>query len=318
MHETNTYGINDSFFPAKAWDKVSASQQPEPTKMSFPVLNQYLSRLSQDGASHTSIQLDTQGRAQGRFFNCTMTSAFQPVRELQHGAAVAHEGLARSAGGGGAGLSLWKLLDSAASDDESVELDRLCRMLHAINFFRQEEAAGAGGTDLYLNVHSRLLSAVSSNHGHAFRRILDALELPLARIVLLLPAVTAQQGWLINYVADNYRRNGFRFAVQASGAHDGAALLDRVRPDVLRLDARAVGGSIDADAATVALLDQARQAGVRTEFRHLDTAAALHALHRIADAAGAPLLAQGALLDAPQAVLARSAALAGAAMARPL
>ncbi len=276
--------------------------------MSFPVLNQYLSRLSRDGAAHTSIQLDAQGRAQGRFFNCTMTSAFQPVRELQHGVALAYEGLARSAAGGGEGLSLWKLLDSAASDDESVELDRLCRMLHAINFFRQEEAAGAGRPDLYLNVHSRLLSAVSSNHGHAFRRILDALELPLARIVLLLPPVTAQQGWLINYVADNYRRNGFRFAVQAAGAADGAALLERVRPDVLRLDARAVGTSIDGDAATVALLEQARRAGVRAEFRRLDTGAALQALHRVADAAGTPLLAQGALLDAPQPALAAPAA----------
>jgi EAL domain-containing protein (putative c-di-GMP-specific phosphodiesterase class I) len=272
--------------------------------MSFPVLNQYLSRLSRDGASHTSIELDAQGRAQGRFFNCTMTSAFQPVRELQQGTAVAYEGLARSAAGGGDGLSLWKLLDSAASDDESVELDRLCRMLHAINFFRQEDAAGAASADLYLNVHSRLLSAVSSNHGYAFRRILDALELPLARIVLLLPPVTAQQGWLINYVADNYRRNGFRFAVQAAGARDGAALLERVRPDVLRLDARAAGGSIDADAATVALLEQARQAGVRAEFRRLDSAGALQSLHRIAEAAGTPLLAQGALLDVPQPALA--------------
>ncbi|MBY0237948.1 MAG: EAL domain-containing protein [Burkholderiaceae bacterium] len=272
--------------------------------MRFPVLNQYLSRLSRDGATQTSIQLDAHGRAQGRFFNCTMTSAFQPVRELQHGAAVAYEGLARSAAGGGEGLSLWKLLDSAASDDESVELDRLCRMLHAINFFRQEDAAGAANTDLYLNVHSRLLSAVSSNHGYAFRRILDALELPLARIVLLLPPVTAQQGWLINYVADNYRRNGFRFAVQAAGVQDGAALLERVRPDVLRLDARAVGGAIEADAATVALLEQARCAGVRAEFHRLDSVAALQSLHRIAEAAGTALLAQGSLLDVPQPVLA--------------
>jgi hypothetical protein len=50
-------------------------------------------------------------------------------------------------------------------------------MLHAINFFRQAGQARR----LYLNVHDRLLSAVSSNHGHAFRRILDALELPLER-----------------------------------------------------------------------------------------------------------------------------------------
>ena len=116
------------------------------------------------------------------------------------------------------GLSLWRLLDHAASDDESVELDRLCRMLHAINFFRQNEAEQA---DLYLNVHDRLLSAVSSNHGHAFQRILDALGLPIERIVLQLPTVTTNQSWLLNYVADNYRRNGFR--ARRRGTDRGAA-----------------------------------------------------------------------------------------------
>jgi len=112
-----------------------------------------------------------------------MSSAFQPIRQLDSQAVQAYEGLARSVSAQDLGLSLWKLLDHAASDDESIELDRLCRMLHAINFFRQ---AGDSAADLYLNVHDRLLSAVSSNHGHAFRRILDALELPLERVVLQL------------------------------------------------------------------------------------------------------------------------------------
>jgi hypothetical protein len=148
---------------------------------------------------------------------------------------------------------------------------------------------------------------VSSNHGYAFRRILDALELPVERIVLVLPPVTAQQSWLIHYVADNYRRNGFRFAVQAAGPQDGRALLERVRPDVLRLDARQAGVSIDGDAATVALLEQARQQGVRAEFRRLDTPAALQALHRLAESAGTALLAQGTLLDVPHTALAQAA-----------
>ena len=215
---------------------------------------------------------------------------------------VAYEGLARSVSAADQGLSLWKLLDHAASDDESVELDRLCRMLHAINFFRQEDN---GGADLYLNVHDRLLSAVSSNHGYAFQRILDALDLPIARIVLLLPPVTAQQGWLLNYVADNYRRNGFRFAVSAAGPREGLHLLERVRPDVIRLDAN---GRADEE-ATLALLEQARQAGARVVFRRVETQDALLALQRIGAASGQALLAQGYLLDAPRTALAAYAAL---------
>ena len=30
----------------------------------------------------TSIWLDHEGKAQGRFFNCTMSSAFQPIRQV--------------------------------------------------------------------------------------------------------------------------------------------------------------------------------------------------------------------------------------------
>ncbi|MBB3221460.1 EAL domain-containing protein [Pseudoduganella umbonata] len=267
--------------------------------MSFPILQQYLARLADPAEvarSPSSLWLDVAGRAHGRFFNCTMTSVFHPVRELDSGTAVACEGLARGMSAEDEGLSLWRLLENAASDDESVELDRLCRMLHAINFFRQPDCERL---DLHLNVHGRLLSAVSSNHGHAFRRILDALGLPLARIVLQLPATTPQQGWLLGYVADNYRRNGFRFAVQAGSPQEGLALLERVRPDVIRCDAR-----IARDWEGMArLLSAAAARNTRVLFHHAEGAAALAALNGIAELAGVQPLAQGHALDMPRAVL---------------
>lgn len=267
--------------------------------MSYPVLQKYLARLSGSGAGSstgaaTSIWLDAEGRAQGRFFNCTMSSAFQPIRQLDNGRVLGYEGLARSVSAQDQGLSLWKLLDHAASDDESVELDRLCRMLHAINFFRQ---AVDDEQDLYLNVHDRLLSAVSSNHGHAFRRILDALELPIARVVLQLPAAAPQQGWLLNYVSDNYRRNGFRFAVNLANASEALQLLDRLRPDVLKLDARNALQLAQDGAQLLALLKRSAEASVKLVFKRLETPQMLMALRQLGEAARVPLLAQGYLLD---------------------
>ncbi|OBV40892.1 EAL domain-containing protein [Janthinobacterium psychrotolerans] len=265
--------------------------------MPFPVLNNYLARLSHQTQAGTSVWRDQEGRALGRFFNCTMTSAFQPLRELGSGEVLAYEGLARSVSKADQGLSLWRLLDHAASDDESVELDRLCRMLHAINFFRQPEAEQA---DLYLNVHDRLLSAVSSNHGHAFQRILDALGLPIARIVLQLPAVTANQSWLLNYVADNYRRNGFRLAIHAGSVNEAIGLLERLHPHSVKLDAGKLGDE-DAAAHFVTLCHAAK---IRVVFKRLDTPAALQALQRIAAATGLPIVVQGYLLDKPLSLLA--------------
>lgn len=277
--------------------------------MSFPVLQKYLARLSGATGATTSIWLDHEGKAQGRFFNCTMSSAFQPVRQLETGAVHAYEGLARSVSAQDMGLSLWKLLDHAASDDESIELDRLCRMLHSINFFRQADTAPNADADLYLNVHDRLLSAVSSNHGHAFRRILDALELPLSRIVLQLPAATPQQGWLLNYVSDNYRRNGFRFAVNVASAQAGLQVLDRLRPDVFKLDVRELHDA----AGVLALLRRSADANVSVLFKRVETPQALTMLRQLGDAAGVPLLAQGYLLDEPRASLLRPEPVAAAA-----
>jgi EAL domain-containing protein (putative c-di-GMP-specific phosphodiesterase class I) len=268
----------------------------EGNPMSYPLLQQYLERLSSSTGAASSISLDAQGRAQGRFFNCTMSSAFQPVRHVVRGEVLGYEGLARSVAAADEGLSLWKLLDHAASDDESVELDRLCRMLHAINFFRQ---SGTAGPDLFLNVHDRLLSAVSSNHGHAFRRILDALELPLARVVLQLPPTSPQQGWLLNYVADNYRRNGFRFALQATTPAEARQLLEKVRPNVLRIDARELPDLSDLSA----VLQQAREAQIPVVFKRLESVHVLHSLRTLAEAVGGDVRVQGYLLDAPRAAL---------------
>lgn len=274
--------------------------------MPFPVLNNYLARLSHQTQAGTSVWLDDEGRALGRFFNCTMTSAFQPLLELGEPSdvagghrVIAYEGLARSVSSADQGLSLWRLLDHAASDDESVELDRLCRMLHAINFFRQPEAEQA---DLYLNVHDRLLSAVSSNHGHAFQRILEALGLPLSRIVLQLPTVTANQGWLLNYVADNYRRNGFRLALNVGNVVEATSVLERLRPHSIKFDA----GNLGDEAALAGFLIRCHADDIRVIFKRLDTPGTLAALQRIGRATGLPVVAQGHLLGQPHSALAQA------------
>ncbi|MEN3364567.1 MAG: hypothetical protein V7606_1841 [Burkholderiales bacterium] len=263
--------------------------------MRFPDLQNYLARLPRTG-SGTRIWLDEAGRAQGRYFNATLTSAFQPIRRIDAGTIAGFEGYVRSYSASDEGLSLWKLLDQAANDDESVELDRLCRMLHAINFFRQEVA---GDADLYLSVHARLLAAVESNHGIAFRRMLKVLGLPQERVVLQLPAVVERQGWLLNYVADNYRRNGFRFAVNAADAVEALGLLDRVRPDAIKVDARYIAQ----ETAISRLLEDCGKGNISVVFKRVENPKVLATLRRVAAEVGQPLYAQGYLWDIPNAAL---------------
>jgi EAL domain-containing protein (putative c-di-GMP-specific phosphodiesterase class I) len=253
----------------------------------FPALHAYLAQLSNPARPGSSLWLAQDGQAVGRFFNCALTSAFHPLYTVGNDAPVAYEAVVRNVDPDDAGLPLWRLLDHAASDDESVELDRLCRMLHAINFFRQPALADA---DLFLNVHHRLLSSVSSNHGHAFRRILDALGLPAAQVVLQLPKASPNQRWLLGYVTDNYKANGFRVALTIGAPSEAAELIVRTRIAAINIDADAVGD----DAQLGRLLALLAGHGTELVVRRVDTAQDLARLAGVAAGLGLPLQVQGA------------------------
>jgi EAL domain-containing protein (putative c-di-GMP-specific phosphodiesterase class I) len=269
--------------------------------MKYQALEKYLARLNGSVKEESRVWLDAEGRAQGKYFNTTLTSAFQPIRAFgsagtPDAAIVAHEGFARSYSEDDSGLHLWRLLDQAASDDESVELDRLCRMLHSINFYRQVD----DDVSLHLSVHARLLAAVDSNHGIAFRRILNLLELPHDKIVLQMPVVTQNQGWLLNYVLDNYRRNGFRLGISAADARDALALLEKVKPDMIKVDAREL---VD-EQGTEKLLRQAVANGIRVVFKRVENLAVFARLQDFGSKLGTPVYAQGYLWDTPKSTLA--------------
>ena len=89
--------------------------------MKYPALEKYLARLNDTVKEESRVWLDAQGRAQGKYFNTTLTSAFQPIRVVASptvtpATVIAHEGFARSYSQDDTGLHLWRLLDQAASE----------------------------------------------------------------------------------------------------------------------------------------------------------------------------------------------------------
>jgi len=263
--------------------------------MTYPALDDYIARLPRAPLPGHRIWLNAGQQAQGRYFNCTLTSVFQPLRALASGQPLAHEAFIRSAADGQPGLSVWRLLEGAASDKESIELDRLCRMLHAVNFFRQP---GAETAELYLSVHERLLAAVSNNHGMVFRRVLESLGLPLRRIVLQLPQASFRHRFLLQYVADNYQRSGFRVALNVADTAEGLRMLQLMRPDAIKVDARAL-----ADVAAAQELAQACAGqGIGLVFKCIENQAVADTLAGMGGLA-MPLLVQGRLWDQPRARL---------------
>lgn len=262
--------------------------------MSFPDLQDYLARL-RTAPVDTSLWLDREGKAHGRYLNATLTSVFQPIREIATGRVAGMQGFMRSQSHSDDGLSVWKLLDTTATDEQSIELDRLCRLLHTVNFYRQPPLADI---DLYLSVHARLLAAVDSNHGMSFRRVLDLLGLPWTNVVLQLPVIREDQTWIAHYVADNYRRNGFRLAINVTDARQGLEQVRQICPDVVKLDAR----ELNDEDAVLQLLQEAEAGNASVVFKRVESASVRDRLHALQARIQRPVFAQGFLWDVPTAV----------------
>lgn len=266
-------------------------------------LHDYLSRLGSDETAAGKLWRDSEGRIQGKFFNCSLTSLFQPVRTLD-GEVQAFDAHAHSYSKQDRGLSVWKLLNSAASDEESIELDRLCRMLHVLNFFRQIDDPHSR---VVIGVHERLLAAVSGNHGAVFRRIVDGLQLPVERIMLQLPPSGPGHHWVTGFVVDNYRANGFRIATHAGSADEASRQLDQLRPDLIRIDARAAGEP----GRLADLIEHAGALDVQLMFARVDADAELLNIIDAVEYSGSAdtdhLWIQGALAGAPEPSLATTA-----------
>ncbi|KAF7962438.1 diguanylate phosphodiesterase [Cupriavidus sp. UYMU48A] len=247
-------------------------------------LDRYLETLPRQPLADRQLWRDGRGQVQGQFFNCSLTSAFEPLVTLAEREVVAHEGAIHTYAQDGVGLAAWKLFAMAADDATLVSLDRLSRLVHAITICRGRCA------QLVLNVHNRLLAAVADDHGSAFRRALQSLGLPLERFVIQVPASANDDLPLLLHVVGNYRRNGFAVSLQASDPAEAGALMAHALPDWLKLDMRRIW----TDRQLAGLCASAANAGVTLIGRRLQDAQSVERLQ----AAGIGL-GQGAFAGGP-------------------
>jgi EAL domain-containing protein (putative c-di-GMP-specific phosphodiesterase class I) len=148
----------------------------------------YLDNLARDPL-RDDLRVTEGGRVVGRFLRCEIGSVLQPVARVAGDAITGAQALARVHAEAGAAPSPWNLFAQAASGDDLVLLDGRCRIVHTLNFFRSPTDAVAA-LDLLLNVHPRLLTVVSTDHGRAFRRVLDSLQVDSRQVVITLPPVS--------------------------------------------------------------------------------------------------------------------------------
>lgn len=192
----------------------------------------FLDRLPLERQGGRQLRRLAEGGVVGDWFGCELASVFQPIVQPSDGSTVAYAAYLRIFGSGERALSPWTLFAANAHDDRLVALDRVARTVHALNFLDSVEGDGL----LFLMVHGRLLAAVSGDHGTAFRKVVDALDLAPDRVVIETPLEASRQPDLLALVVRNYRNNGFQVAVNVESPEQWAALSARVPAQFVKIE----------------------------------------------------------------------------------
>ncbi len=238
-------------------------------------------------ATDYPLQRAADGRIAGHFFHCRLSSVFQPVFDVSARQVVGHAAYVRSDANDDGALSPWGIFALAAEDPVLVRLDRLCRTLHALNYF----GAVPERQSLFLAVQPRLLESVKDGHGRAFEKVLDLIGVETSRVVIEIPLEVNQDWRLLKHVIVNYRSRGYRIALNHGGENEGwMAELGSLYPDFVRLEA----GQLKKRSGMTALVDAIHRFGATLLVRDVETEQEMVAAVRV----GADLL-QGRFLGEP-------------------
>lgn len=203
------------------------------------VLEQLQAHFHRDRLGHAantpSPALQTQQDAiVGRFASWELHSHYQPLLRAQDLQPIAHEALLRPRQLGQRGFAAPQhALSSATTPQEAVYLDRLCRVVHAMNFVRQASGQGA----LFLNVSAQHLQSVSHSHGSTFENLLALCGLRTEHVVLEILESGVEDLQQLQNAVDAWRAHGFRIAMDDFGCqHSNFDRLWQLTPDIVKLD----------------------------------------------------------------------------------
>ena len=172
-----------------------------PTPASTALTARLASMPAQWGAGYP-LGLDERGVV-GRFFKCELSSQFFPFK--LGAASVVRAGL-MVRGPDGEPFPVDKLFSLASGADGLLKLDRLCRLIHALNHF----VVQAQTVPLLMPIHPRLFDYVKVAHGRTFARMLAHFDLTPASIILEVPDQLPQ------FVLDGYLGEGFTLRIAES------------------------------------------------------------------------------------------------------
>jgi len=239
-------------------------------------LLQYFNHWPPGVVQHRPVLNFSDQGAFGVYGSLRLCSVFQPIWQqggLQR-QPFAHEALLRVFDQSGRPLPIGQFFSQARSADEVVYLDRLSRVIHALNFAAQAQE----GDRLFLNVHGRhLLSIASGRHGTTFETLLGYCGLRPGQVVLEIVESEIDDLGLLEAAIASYRHKGFRIAIDDFGAgHSNFDRLWQLTPDLVKLDRSLVLQSMVNSRARVVfpkLIDIIHELGAQVVCEGIETPA---------------------------------------------
>jgi EAL domain-containing protein (putative c-di-GMP-specific phosphodiesterase class I) len=199
-----------------------------------PDLAALLERLEREHFPGHALRQVRPGTVEARFHESRLGSDFQPVVRAHDASTAGHQGFLRASDDDGVATAPGRLFSQAGGDAQLVQLDRLCRTLHALNYF----PAAAATNSLFLCIDRRLLNFVSSDHGVYFEAILAKMGIVPGRVTIVMPAAAGDDPVTFVRAALSYRMRGYKvLAPLRSTAQADVSHIHLADPHYVAIDA---------------------------------------------------------------------------------
>lgn len=215
-------------------------------------------------ATDYPLERDKDGWISGNFYHCKLTSAFQPVLSMRRNETIGHTAYIRTESNGEIALWPWQVFSLASKDEQLVDLDRLCRAIHTLNYFKNAHSVDK----LFLGVHPRLLTSIPDNHGRTFKDFLNLIGANTSQIVIEIPSAINQDWKLLQKAVSNYQSYRYQVAINlANTNHQWLMESTHAFPNIINLNAQDLQQKIIGNH----LIDKMRNMGALLHIKKIET-----------------------------------------------
>jgi EAL domain-containing protein (putative c-di-GMP-specific phosphodiesterase class I) len=183
------------------------------------------------------------GQVEGRAGGLRLASEFHPIRRANTPSVIMGHDATLCAFPPETSQSIAAKIFHLADAEDIINLDRLCRIIHMLNYLPIAHENG----NLFLHVHPRHVLGVKRDHGAYFEEVIFRRGLSPRQVVIsvAIGPLYDRQFTLLQEGLKNYRKRGYSTAIKFDEQASETFLeryciefLYRITPDFVRLDGR--------------------------------------------------------------------------------